>query len=122
MDFQDQGKVWNKKTLLFIACVLLAVIFVDRFTTILDDLLVSTQYEDIVHSETWQQDDGTSIIRVLVYSVPTFIALIGKKQIVAANKKIVNMCVNMSLLSTICCLNIYKWYFSRKTSNLFLFV
>lgn len=100
MIFIVQGKVWNKKTLLFIACVLLAVIFVDRFTTILDDLLVSTQYEDIVHSETWQQDDGTSIIRVLVYSVPTFISLIGKKQIAAANNKIVNMCVNMSLLST----------------------
>lgn len=53
MIFIVSGKVWNKKTLLFIACVLLAVIFVDRFTTILDDLLISTQYEDIVYSETW---------------------------------------------------------------------
>lgn len=100
MIFIVSGKVWNKKTLLFIACVLLAVIFVDRFTTILDDLLISTQYEDIVYSETWQQDDGTSIIRVLVYSVPTIIAIIGRKQIVAAQNSIINMCVNMSLLST----------------------
>jgi len=100
MIFIVQGKAWNKKTLLFIVCVLLAIIFVDRFTTILDDMLVSTQYEDLVSSEVWQQDDGTSFIRVLVYAVPTVLALVGRKQIKAADNKIINICVNMSLLST----------------------
>lgn len=100
MVFIVQGKAWNKKTLLFIVCVLLAIIFVDRFTIILDDMLVSTQYEDIVSSEVWQQDDGTSWIRVLVYAVPTALALIGRKQIEAADNIVVNICVNMSLLST----------------------
>ena len=100
MIFIVQGKAWNKKTLLFIVCVLLAIIFVDRFTTILDDLLVNTQYENLVSSETWQQDDGTSIIRVLVYSLPTIIALLARKRIKAADNPVVNISVNMSLLST----------------------
>lgn len=100
MIFIVQGKAWNKKTLLFIMCVLLAIIFVDRFTTILDDMLVNTQYEDLVSSEVWQQDDGTNFIRVLVYAVPTVLALIGRKQIKAADSKIINICVNMSMLST----------------------
>ena len=100
MIFIVQGKAWNKKTMFFIVCVLLAIIFVDRFTTILDDMLVSTQYEDLVSSEVWQQDDGTSLIRVLVYAVPTVLALVGRKQIKAADNKIINVCVNMSLLST----------------------
>lgn len=98
--FIVQGKAWNKKTLFFIACALLAIIFVDSFTTILDDVLASTQYEDLVSSEVWQQDDGTNIIRVLVYAVPTILALIGRKQIKIADNKIINICVNMSLLST----------------------
>ena len=100
MIFIVQGKVWNKRILLFIVCVLLAIIFVDQFTTILDDLLVSTQYGDLVSSEVWQQDDGTNLMRVLVYTVPTILALVGRKQIKEANNKIINICVNMSLLST----------------------
>lgn len=100
MIFVVQGKAWNKKTLLFIVCVLLAIIFVDRFTIILDDMLVSTQYEDLVSSEVWQQDDGTSFIRVLVYAVPTVLAVVGKRHIEAADNIVVNICVNMSLLST----------------------
>ena len=43
---------------------------------------------------------GTSFIRVLVYAVPTILAVIGRKQIKAAGDKVINICVNMSLLST----------------------
>ncbi len=100
MIFIAQGKAWNKKTILFIICVLAAITFVDSFTTLLDDMLMSTQYEDILSTDVWQSDDGTNIIRVLVYAVPTIIALIGRKQVAATDNPIINLSVNMSLIST----------------------
>lgn len=100
MIFIVQGKAWNKKTILFIICVLTAIIFVDSFTTLLDDMLMSTQYEDILSTDVWQTDDGTNVIRVLVYAVPTIIALIRRRQIAAVDDPVINLSVNMSLIST----------------------
>ena len=37
--FIVQGKAWNKKTILFILAVIIVVIFADRFTDILDNML-----------------------------------------------------------------------------------
>ena len=46
--FVVQGKAWNKRTLLFIGIIVLAVSFADRFTNILDTMLAETQYKDVV--------------------------------------------------------------------------
>ena len=98
--FVVQGKAWNKKTLLFIAGILLAVFFVDQFTNLLDSALDDTQYSNVVSD--WQefQDDGTNPLRVLVYSVPTIIAFFARKHIAAADNALLNICVNASIIST----------------------
>lgn len=94
-----QGEAWNKKTILFIATVLLAIVFVDQFTNILDDTLSATQYVNVVSDYTSWNDDGTNPLRVAVYSVPALLALLGRKQIRAEHNLVINFCTNMSIIS-----------------------
>ena len=94
------GKPWNKKSILFLAGTLVAVVFVDQFTNILDIVMQETQYSNVVSDWTMGGDDGTNVIRVLVYSVPTVISILGIKQIKRANDPVINFCVNMSIVST----------------------
>lgn len=98
--FICQGKAWNKKTLFFIALILVAVTGIEKFTGLLDSVLAETQYQNVVSDWTAFNDDGTNVLRVLVYTVPCVLALIGKKQIEKANNPIINYCINMSLIST----------------------
>lgn len=98
--FIVQGRAGNKKTLLCIIAVLVALIFVEQFTNILDILLSDTQYTNVVTDWTTGGDDGTNPIRVLVYSVPTILAFFGKKYIDAADDNVINVCTNMSIVST----------------------
>ena len=77
--------------------VILAILYVDRFTDILETLLANTQYDDVVQQ--FEYDDGTNLLRVLVYSVPPALALIGRKQIKKADNPIVNLSINMSIIS-----------------------
>ena len=97
--FIVQGRAWNKKTLFFIIVVIVAVMFADQFTNILDTMLAETQYENVVSD--WQswQDDGTNFFRVLVYCVPTILSLIGLKYIRQENSPLINVCTNMSIAS-----------------------
>lgn len=95
--FIVQGKAWNKKTLLFIIAVVLAVLFADRFTDILDTMLAETQYQNVVSDWEEFQDDGTNILRVLVYSVPAILSLIGIKYIRETDDPVINICTNMSI-------------------------
>lgn len=95
--FIVQGKPWNKKTMLFLAAVVIIILFVDRFTDVLETLLANTQYDDV--AEQFQFDDGTNLLRVLVYSVPPALALIGRKQIEKMDSPIINLSINMSIIS-----------------------
>lgn len=97
--FIVQGKAWNKKNLLFLFGVIIAVSFVDQFTDILDTALSDTQYKNVVSDWTQGQDDGTNILRVLVYSVPAIISLYGKRTIDKADNRLINICTNMSIAS-----------------------
>ena len=97
--FIAQGKAWNAKTLMFIVAVIVAVLFADRFTDILDSMLAETQYQNVVSDwESWQ-DDGTNILRVLVYSVPAILSLIGIKYVREEDDPVINICTNMSIAS-----------------------
>ena len=97
--FIVQGKAWNKKTLMFIVAVIAIVMFADRFTDILDNMLADTQYENVVSD--WQnwEDDGTNILRVLVYSVPAILSLLGLKYVRSADDPVINICANMTIAS-----------------------
>ncbi len=97
--FIVQGEAWNKKTLLFILVALLAIFFVGNFTSLMDNALADTQYKNVVSDFTELKDDGTNPIRVLIYSIPAIISFFGRKRIVEANNKVINICTNMSIIS-----------------------
>lgn len=98
--FIVQGKAWNKKTLLCVLGAIAALMFVDQFTDILEIVLSDTQYTNVVTDWNEFNDDGTNPIRVLFYSLPTLLSLIGMKHIHYENSPIINLCVNMSIVST----------------------
>lgn len=98
--FICQGKAWNKKTLLFITAVIIAVFFVDKFTGILEEALSETQYVNVVSDWKSWEDDGTNILRVIVYSIPTLLSLIGLKYIKIEDNPWIHLCVNMAIVSS----------------------
>ena len=97
--FIIQGKAWNKKTLLLVAAIVVAIAYIDVFTPFLDEMLAETQYSDLVTNEIWTNDDGTNILRVLVYSLPAILSLLGRKYVDAADNPVINLCVNCSIIT-----------------------
>lgn len=97
--FIVQGQAWNKKTLLFMVLVVVAVAYTEQFTGLLDNMLEETQYTNMVSD--WQEwgDDGTSILRVLVYTIPSALSLVGLRFIKAENDRVISICTNMSIVS-----------------------
>lgn len=112
--FVVQGKPWNKKTILAILAFILAIIFVDNFTNLLDSLLSDTQYTNVVSDWQTSGDDGTNPIRVLVYSIPTIFSVIGYYYIKAADDPVINLACNMGILSTM------LYCLSTVTSGIFI--
>lgn len=112
--FIVQGRPWNKKTMFAICLFMIAIIFVDNFTNLLDELLVDTQYTNVVSD--WQawEDDGTNPIRVLIYSIPTILSLIGYLYIKQENNPVINLACNMGILSTM------LYCLSAVTSGIFI--
>ena len=101
--FIVQGDAFNSKTLLVIGATLVALLFVSQFTTFLDSALEDTQYQNVVTDYTTGvigEDDGTHPLRVLVYAMPTILAFIGRRRIQWKNDRLMNVCVNMSIIST----------------------
>lgn len=97
--FVAQGKAWNKKTLLFIIGVIAVITSVDAFTDLLEEMLKETSYDNIVGQWKAWEDDGTNPIRVLVYSVPAILSLIGRKKLQEVDDPVINLCTNMSIVS-----------------------
>ncbi|MBQ7890396.1 MAG: EpsG family protein [Erysipelotrichaceae bacterium] len=97
--FLVQGEAWNLKTLLFLVATMVVMIYVDRFTPILNDMLQSTQYDDMMTNEIWTNDDGTNMIRVLVYSVPALMSLVGLRYVREINNPLINVCVNCAIVT-----------------------
>ena len=111
--FAVQGKAWNRKTLWILAACIIGVLMVDRFTNILDVLLDNTQYENVITEWRESEDDGTNIIRVLLYSIPTIISLIGYRQIRRTDEPIIHLATNMSIAS------VGFWVISAFTSGIY---
>lgn len=94
-----QGEAWSKKTLLFIAIVLLTLVFIDSFTSLLDNALSDTQYKNVVSDYKNWNDNGTNPIRVVFYSVPAILSFIERKKINSSGSAIIRISANMSIIS-----------------------
>lgn len=91
------GEAWNKRTLLFIGFVLIAIVFAGTFTNIFNDVVETTSYGESMEILK-DTDDGTNIVRVLVESVPTIIAFIYRDKIKKISIPIIDLCINMSIM------------------------
>ena len=112
--FITQGKAWNKLTIITILALIVAIAFIGQFTEFLDDILVDTQYENVVSDYQTYGWLGTNVFRVLVYCVPAVISFIGRNKIRESNNRLINLCTNMSIISA--CL----YVLSAFTSGIFL--
>ena len=98
--FVVQGEAWNKKTVIYVLLIMAAVLFINQFTDFLEESLAGTQYSNVVAEYKELKDNGTSFLRVLVFSVPTIMSLIFRDKINARGNKFVMLSVNMSVAST----------------------
>lgn len=98
--FIVQGKPWNKKTVLFILLSIALMYVFSRNVELMDSMLVGTEYEGSMASALAMGDDGTNPIRVLVNSIPMLLALIGRKQLEEKNNRVIDLCINMSVITT----------------------
>lgn len=93
------GPALNRKTLLMIVGVALMIPFIDRLMPLLEDFLMDTQYDDMMTNGIWENDDGTNMIRVAVYSVPALVALLGHRYIRHNTDPAINMCINATMIT-----------------------
>lgn len=91
------GKPFNKRTFTVLGLCLVAIIFVGQFTNMLDDSLQTTAYSGMV--EEFEGDNGTNIVRALVYSIPAIIAIFSRKKFTEETPSIIQISVNMSLIT-----------------------
>lgn len=98
--FVIQGKPWNKKTLLVLTASIAALVFAGQFTNVMDSALANTQYTNVVSDWKLGNDDGTNPLRILVYAMPTILALVGRRKIQYESNNLINVCINASIVST----------------------
>ena len=92
-----QGKAWNFKAIF----MMMAVLAVTSSTDLLNDLLLgimeNSQYAGDI--DTLMSTGGASVFRMLVFAIPPLMALLFRKQIIELNIPIINLAVNMSIVS-----------------------
>ena len=97
--FIVDSEPWSKRTMLFIACIILAMMFTSQFTGLLDTVVENTDYASSM-AEFKDTDDGTNPIRILVESVPIIIAFLYRDRIKDKLTPIIIISINMSLISS----------------------
>lgn len=96
--FIVDSEPWSKRSMLFIACIILAMVFTSQFTGLLDTVVENTDYA-LSMSEFKDTDDGTKPIRILVESIPIIIAFLYKDRIKEKLTPIIKISINMSLIA-----------------------
>lgn len=97
--FIVQGEAWNKKTMLFIFGTIVITYLFSEHTGLLDAMLSGTEYSGMMSYSASLGDDGVNPLRVLVYCVPVTLAFIGRNILREKNDLIINLCVNMSIIT-----------------------
>lgn len=97
--FIVEGEAWNKRTMIFIVGIIMAILFANQFTNIFDATVEQTSYASSIEYLS-DADDGTNIIRVIVESIPVIIAFIYRKRIADISTPIINLCINMGVIGS----------------------
>lgn len=91
------GKPWNKRTVLFTIAVLVAINFSDGLRNLIANFMEETQYSSEVGQ--FMETKGTNVFRVLVFCIPSVMALTFRRYLLAARNPVINLATNMSVIS-----------------------
>ena len=97
--FVIDSEAWNKKTVLMIVGTIIVIVFISRFTGLLNTALEYTQYAGYLTMDDLAADDGANPLRALVYTVPALISFVYKNRIKEINDPMVNLCTNCSIIT-----------------------
>ena len=86
-----------KKLIFFIVALIVSIIFIDRVSGFIVKSMEDTAYEGDI--SIFLEDDGTNILRVLFYSVPTIASWLFREKIYAADDPLINVCTNLSIVA-----------------------
>lgn len=92
------SKPWSWKMILFVVGIFGILFSLDTFTNILSDVLEDTNYSGL--AENLSTGEGMNVIRLAVNCVPWVLALFCKRDIEKENNTFLNICVNLSLISS----------------------
>ncbi len=96
--FIVQGRVWNAKTIFYSIVIVIATYIFSRSSNAFDAVANLAGYSLNAVRE-WG-DDGANPIRVLVNAVPMLMAYIYREQLATNNNPEINICINMSVVTT----------------------
>ena len=86
------GKAWNKRTILLIVALLIALLlYSNQFNSVLMDVV-----ED--YADSLVTAHGSNPLRTIIYGIPTVLAFIRRKKIEECAPTYINICINMSIL------------------------
>ena len=97
--FIVQGELWSKKQIFRILSVVIAVVFLNPILDSLSGTSMMTQYDYVI--DMMKTNTGSSPIRILINAVPAVLAFMAKEEIHNKKDSGINICVNMSILSTV---------------------
>ena len=97
--FIVNSEPWSKRAMIFVGVIILAILFTSQFTSLLDMFVENSDYASSMN-EFKETDDGTSIVRILVESVPIVMALLYRNKIKDKLTPIIKISINMSLISS----------------------
>ena len=100
MYFVVRSEPWSGRTLIILAVTALAVMFSSQFLGALGSVSESMDlsYGETITSSYFTSDDGSNIIRTLIFAVPTGLAFIHRETIRRDAPDVIKICVNMSIL------------------------
>lgn len=90
-------KPFGKSMILFVIGILSLSFLVGPLMETMDVMLKDSAYHG--NLDQFAEDDGANPLRVLLESLPMFLAFIKRKQIAALNNDFINLCINMSTVS-----------------------
>lgn len=99
MYFIVSGEPWNKKTMIIVVICIFAIIFADSFLDIFNNAMEETNFATGLKANK-DTDNGTSLIRIFVESIPTIIAFLWRVKLKDKYTPIMKISVNMSIIST----------------------
>ena len=64
-------------------------------------LFIFVNNTDMLSEEIKSVDNGANVLRIFISAIPCVIAFIGRKKIAADNNPLINICINMSVFTTL---------------------